>query len=131
MAITSKTFVIESVPSAGKDWSVSLTSEDASGVETIKAAETGYTHYLTKLVIRTDAATDMEIGSGETTPGTIDTVHLGTIPLAAASGFYLWKPPVKGMGLKFTAGASISIKASAGTIHIEAHGRSCKLPQAS
>jgi hypothetical protein len=128
MAITAKTFNIESVPSAGKDWHVSLTSEDASGVETIKAAEVGYTHYMTKLMVRTDAATDMEIGSGETTPGTIDTVHLGTIPMNAACGIYPWKAP-SGMGLKFTAGASISIKASAGTIHIEAHGRSCKVVQ--
>ena len=130
MTIAAKTFTIESVPSAGKDWFVSLTSEDASAVETVKAAEAGYTHYLTKLMVRTDAATDMEIGSGETTPGTIDTVHLGTIPMNAACGIYPWKAP-NGMGLKFTAGASISIKASAGTIHIEAHGRSCKLLSAS
>lgn len=129
MAITANTFNLEYVPSAGKDWFVSLTSEDASGVEAVKAAEAGFTHYLTKLIVRTDSATDLLIGSGETTPGTIDTVHLGTIPMNAASGIYTWKAP-NGMGLKFTANLAIALQASAGTIHIEAHGRSCKVIQA-
>lgn len=128
-AFASNTWTLEHLPSAGKDWYQNGHNEDASGVEEFRAAESGYTHYVTRIVVRTDSATDLQIGSGETTPGTIDTVHIGTVPLAAACGIYQWKAPA-GMGLKFTAGANISVKVSAGTCHIEMWGRSCKVLQA-
>lgn len=125
MSITANTITVTSLPAEGNEWFVSLTSEDASGVEPVKALESGKIHYLTKLVVRTDSATDLSLGSGETTPGTIDTVHLGTIPLNAASGIYTWIAP-RGKGLKFTAELAIAIKASAGTIHVYAEGKTCR-----
>jgi hypothetical protein len=127
---TMNTWALECIPSAGKDWFINGSSENASAVEELKAAESGYTHYVTRIIIRTDSTTDLTIGSGETVGGTIDTVHIGTIPLAAGFGFYSWKAP-NGMGLKFTAGKSITIKASAGTCHVEMWGRSCKVVDAS
>jgi hypothetical protein len=125
-AFSSNSIVVEHIPSAGKDFFQNGSHEDASGVEEFKAAEAGFTHYVTKIVIRTDSASDLSIGSGETVGGTIDTVHLGIIPMNAASGIYTWKAP-NGMGLKFTVGKNISIKCSAGTCFVEMWGRSCKV----
>lgn len=122
MAITANTFNLQALPTAGKAWQVSLQSEDLSGCEAIKAAESGYTHYITSLHIRTDAAMDISIGSGGDGGTSVTTVHIGPVPVDAASGFYLWKSPEK-MGLKCTSGLSIAIDSSAsGTVWIEAHG---------
>jgi hypothetical protein len=133
MAFTVNAFVLEELPTAGKDWYKSLAIEDLSGAEDVAAAEAGFTHYLTRLTVRADAAMDITIGSGET-GGAVTTIHLGPVPLAAGFGFYQWTAP-KGKGLKFTAGAAIVADAAyasgTGTIFVEAHGRSCKLPQAS
>ena len=127
MAIVTNTYTIEALPTAGKVWYVSLASEDASGCEAIKAAESGYTHYITKLLIRTDAAMDISIGSGGDGGTAVTTVHIGPVPLDAASGIFVWKAPDR-MGLKCTEGLSIAIDSSAsGTIWIEAHGYSAKV----
>lgn len=126
MTITANTFVLQEMPSAGKAWHVSLQSADVSGAEIIKAAESGYTHYLTYLNIRTDAAMDISIGSGETTPGTIDTVHMGPIPVSAECGIFPWKAPVR-QGMKCTASAGLYVDSTAGgTMWIEAHGFTVK-----
>lgn len=123
MAITANTYEIVNLPHEGQEFFKSLTSEDASGTEEILAAVANKTHYLTELHIRGDAAMDINVGSGETT-GAVTTVHLGVIALAASSGFFKWKAP-PGKGLKCTSGTSIAISASAGTIWIEARGKTC------
>lgn len=127
MAITENAFNIEELPAAGKVWRVSLQSADVSGCEAIKAAESGYTHYITKLLIRTDAAMDLSIGSGGDGGTAVTTVHIGPVPLDAASGIFVWRAPEK-MGLRCTESLSIAVDASAsGTIWIEAHGFTAKV----
>lgn len=122
MAITSNTFNIVMLPREGNDWYVSLASEDLSGCEAIKAAESTKTHYITRLLIRADAAMDISIGSGGDGGTGVTTVHIGPVPLDAASGIFVWKAP-PGMALKCTAALSIAIDSSAGgTVWIEAWG---------
>ena len=117
---------MRTLPTAGRDFHLSLQSEDVSGAEAILAAATGYSHYITKLSIRTDAAMDVSVGSGGDGGTAVTTVHFGPIPLAAGSGFFEWNAP-QGMGVKCTADLSITIDTSGGgTIWIEAHGKSCQ-----
>jgi len=130
MTIEANTFDMRALPSAGKDWHESLQTEDARGSEAIKAAESGHSHYITKLKIRTDvlAVMDVSIGSGET-DGAVTTVHFGPIPLKRAlqqDKVFNWKAP-RGMGVKCTSGLSIAIDSTAeGTMWVEADGRTCK-----
>lgn len=124
MAITANTFTIESLPDEGSLFYKSLQSEDVSGAEEILAAVSGSTHYLTHLKIHADAAIDVSVGSGEDSNAVV-TVHFGPIPLAAANGDFVWDAP-PGKGLKCTLSAAIVIDAGAGTIWIEAHGKTCK-----
>ncbi len=126
MSIVANTYNMRTIPTAGKDFHLSLQSADVSGAEAILAAESGYSHYITKLIIRTDAAMDVSIGSGGDGGTEVTTVHFGPIPLAAGSGFFDWEAP-KLMGIKCTADLSITIDSTAsGTMWIEAHGKSCQ-----
>jgi hypothetical protein len=126
MAITPNTYNMRTLPSAGKDFFVSLQTEAASGCEAILAAASGYSHYITKLLIRADAAMDVSVGSGGDGGTAVTTVHFGPIPLAAAGGFFEWNAP-RGMGIKCTADLSIAIDSVGdGTMWIEAHGKSCQ-----
>jgi hypothetical protein len=126
MAIVANTYNMKTIPTAGKDFHLSLQSEDVSGAEAILAAESGFSHYITKLNIRADAAMDVSIGSGGDTGTGVTTVHFGPIPLDANTGYWSWKAP-RGMGIKCTANLSITIDSTAGgTIWIEAHGKSCQ-----
>lgn len=126
MTIDANTFNVQAIPSAGGDFYRSLQSENVSGCEALLAAADGYSHYITKLTIRADAAMDVEVGSGGDSGADVTTVHFGPIPLAAGSGFFEWEAP-RGMGVKCTVGLSITIDSTAsGTIWIEIHGRSCK-----
>ncbi len=132
MAIVANTFDMRTIPSAGKEWHESLQTEDARGAETIKAAESGFSHYITKLEIRLDVTMDVSVGSGETAEA-VTTVHFGPIPLkktGAPGGItappFIWKAP-RGKGIKCTSGLSITIDStSAGTLWIEADGKTCK-----
>lgn len=129
MGITANTFDMRTLPSAGKDWHESLQTEDARGCEEIKAAESGFSHYITKLTICADTNKDVAIGSGETADA-VTTVHFGPIPFKIAVGATIskfnWEAPPK-MGIKCTSGLSVTIDSSAlGTLSIEAHGKTCK-----
>ncbi len=125
MTITANTYNIAELPNEGLFFYRSLQSEDVSGAEELVAAVAGATHYITDLLIRTDAAMDVSIGSGETT-GSVTTVHIGPVPLDAASGIFIWKAP-PGFGLKCTASSAFDIDSSAaGTIWIEARGKTCR-----
>jgi hypothetical protein len=124
MTITANTYTMEELPTDGVLFYKSLATEDGTGAEEILAASSGHTHYLTKLQINADAAMDVSIGSGETTEA-ITTVHFGPIPLDATGGRFLWEAP-PGMGIKCTAATAIIVDATAaGTIWIEAHGKTC------
>lgn len=126
MSITANTYNMRTLPTAGRNFHLSLQTEDASGCEAILAAASGYSHYITKLKIRADAAMDVSIGSGGDAGAAVTTVHFGPIPLAAGSGFFEWNAP-SGMGIKCTADLSIAIDSTAGgTMWIEAHGKSCQ-----
>lgn len=125
-AFTTNTFNIVTLPTAAKEWNLSLYNADISGCEDILAAEAGYTHYLTYLKIRTATAMTVTIGSGEDTSA-VDTIHIGPIPFDAASGIEIFTTPHK-KGLQFTEGAAITADASsAGAIWIEARGFSAKV----
>jgi hypothetical protein len=124
MAITSNTFTLVALPADGVLFYKSLASEDVTGAEEIAAAASGRTHYLTKLQINADAAMDITIGSGETTDA-VTTTHFGPIPLDATGGRFLWEAP-PGMGVQCTAATAIVVDSTgAGTIWIEAHGKTC------
>jgi len=126
MSITANTFNMRTIPTAGRDFYLSLQTEAASGCEAILAAASGYSHYITKLKIRADAAMDVSIGSGGDGGTAVTTVHFGPIPLAAGSGFFNWSAP-RGMGIKCTANLSIAVDTVGdGTMWIEAHGKSCQ-----
>lgn len=125
MAITANTFTLVTLPTDGVLFYKSLQSADVTGCEELVAAVSNKTHYITQLLIRTDAAMDITIGSGETTSA-VTTTHWGPVPLDAASGIFLWKAP-PGMGLKCTAATSLTIDSTAsGTIWIEAYGKTCE-----
>ena len=126
MGIVANVYNMRTIPTAGREFHLSLQTGDARACEEILAAASGYSHYITKLVIRTDAAMDVSVGSGEDESDTIITVHFGPIPLAANSGFFEWQAP-RLMGIKCTADLSITIDSTAtGTMWIEAHGKSCQ-----
>ena len=124
MAITSNTFTLVALPADGVLFYKSLATEDATGAEEIAAAVSGRTHYLTKLQINADAAMDITIGSGETTSA-VTTTHFGPIPFDATGGRFLWQAP-PGMGVRCTAATAIVVDSTAaGTVWIEAHGKTC------
>jgi len=132
MTITANAYDMRTLPSAGKDWHVSLQTEDVRGCEAIKAAESGYSHYITKLTIFTDTvlAMDVSIGSGGDGGTAVTTVHFGPIPIKKLAGTqiepFTWNAP-RGMGIKCTSGLSIAIDGTAtGTVWVEADGRTCK-----
>jgi hypothetical protein len=124
MAITSNTINVVEIPTAGADWVISMSSEDISGGETLKAAVAGSSHYIKRLMVRADAAMDITIGSGEA-DGAVTTIHIGPVPLDAASGYF----PISfgNKGMKCTSGATLTIDSTAaGTVWIYAEGRTCK-----
>lgn len=124
MAITANTYSLVALPTDGVLFYKSLQSADVTGAEEITAASTGHTHYITKLLVHADAAMDISIGSGETT-GAVTTVHFGPVPLDATFGKFEWEAP-PGMGLQCTTATAIVVDSSgAGTIWIEAHGKTC------
>ncbi len=132
MAIVANTYDMRTIPSAGKDWHESLQTEDARGTEEIKAAESGFSHYITKIVIRLDRSMDVSIGSGGDGGTEVTTVHFGPIPLRTLltgnkdAVPFIWEAP-RGKGIKCTSGLSIAIDSSAfGTLWIEANGKTCK-----
>lgn len=135
MTITANTYDMRTLPSAGKDWHVSLQTEDARGCEAIKAAESGHSHYITKLIIRGDSGDiggmDISVGSGGDDGDAVTTVHFGPIPLrkvhaGTVAKIFNWKAP-RGMGIKCTSGLSVAIDNSViGTLWVEAYGRTCK-----
>jgi len=124
MAITTNTYNVVELPMQGSLFYLSLTSADLSGAEVALAAVAGKTHYITHINFRSDAAIDLEIGSGEDVAGTVTVVHIGTVPLDADSGFFEWNAPA-GKGLKCTSNKLIAIKASAGTAWVELRGKTC------
>lgn len=80
MSIEANVFDMRTIPSAGKNWYESLQTEDVTGAEEIKEAESGFSHYITKLKLRTDAPMDISIGSGQG-GGAVTTVHFGPVPI--------------------------------------------------
>ena len=112
MAITNNTFNVVNPPIEGNNWAVSVYSANASGGEDIKAAESGKSHYVRKLIIATQSVSDLtvDIGSGQDTG--ITTIHLGPIPMPDAGGSITIDFGDDKM-LKCTAGASLAVDTSA------------------
>lgn len=122
MAIVANTFNIQELPNEGSEFHVSLQSEGVNAGEILVAAVALKSHFLTDLTIRSDAAMDIVVGSGTTA----QTVHIGPVPVSPEAGIFGWKAP-RGKGLRFTSGLPIAINSTAaGTIWIEAHGKTCK-----
>ena len=122
MAITTNSFTIQSLPSAGKDFHLSMYSADASDEEVVVAAVSGSSHFLTKLMFRSATACTVSIGSGS--DGTMTTLHLGPIPLDAASGFF--SISFGGKGMRCDSGlALVLITSATAPIMIYAEGKTC------
>jgi hypothetical protein len=123
MAITSNTISVVQIPTNGNEWAVSLYSADFTGCEEIKAAETGMTHYIRRIMINTVTAMNITLGSGEST-GSVTTAHIGPVPVAA--GNFCYAIAFGGKGMKITPGASFTIDTdAAGAITIYAEGKTC------
>jgi hypothetical protein len=128
MAITNNSVVVETVPVQGNVWSISMQSADLSGCEELKAAETGKSHYITKIAINCISAINVSLGSGETVAGTMDTVALGPIAFTAAGPNYILSftdPAALALkGVKLPVGTSFVIDASGGgAVHVYAEGK--------
>lgn len=122
--MATNTINVREVPNEGNEWHASLYFADISGCEDIKAAEAGKSHYLQKLLIRTATKMTITIGSGETTSAPT-TIHLGPIPLDAASGIFSISFGKKGM--KVTDDLALTIDGSAaGDVMIYAEGKTCR-----
>ncbi len=123
--MAANTFNIVSLPLEGNEFFVSFPSEEITDGIDVVAAVAGKSHYITRIHIRTDAAMDINIGSGIATNAVV-TTHIGPVPLAAGFGFFCWKAP-EGKALKLTSGSSLGLDSTAdGTIWIEAWGKTCK-----
>ena len=121
------TYDMRTIPSAGKDFHVSLQTEAATRCMELLAAEAGHSHYITKLKIRADAAMDVSVGSGDAGKGFVEVIHFGPVSLAANNGKFDWNGP-RGMGVKCVSGLSLTMDTvdSGGSMWIEAHGKTCK-----
>jgi hypothetical protein len=123
--MAANTFDILALPSEGNDFYVSFPSEELTDAFEIIAGVAGKSHYITKIHVRTDAAMDINIGSGVATNAVV-TTHIGPIPLAAGFGFFSWRAP-EGKGMKLTESAALGIDSTAdGTLWIEVWGRTCR-----
>jgi len=122
MAITTNSFTVQSLPSGGGEFHKSMYSADASDEEVVVAAVAGSSIFLTKLMLRCATACTVSIGSGS--DGTMTTLHIGPIPLDAASGFV----PLSfgGKGMRCDSGlALVLITSVAAPIWIYAEGKIC------
>lgn len=125
MAITDNTFNIVELPSHGSLFYKSLQSTDVTGGENLIAGVAAKTHFITYILLRTATGMSVDIGSGETT-GAVTTIHIGSVPMDATSGIFLWKAP-PGKGLKLTSGLAAVIDSdTAGAVWIEVWGKTCK-----
>jgi len=74
-------------PLSCKTQYVSYSSTDVSGCEELLAAESGKTHYLTKIKVFCASAITVSIGGGETTSA-LTATFIGPLPFAATSSQY-------------------------------------------
>ena len=84
-------------------------SADLSGCETLKAAVTGKSIHLERLVINSAAAINITIGAGETT-GAVTTILVGPIYFAANTNITI----VFTRPLKLAAATALTVDASGG-----------------
>jgi len=89
MAITTNAIILQRPPSDSSEFSLSMYSADLSDAESLLAAKTGSCHFVQKITIFCASAITISIGSGETTPGTIDAIYLGPLPFTATSSQYV------------------------------------------
>ena len=122
MAITDNSIVVEKLPLNGNVWAISAYSADLSGTESLKAAVTNKSHYITKIVINCSSAITVSIGGGETT-GALTATYLGPIIFSAfASTFTFDFGDDKGM--KLLPSTALTIDASgAGAVSIYIEGK--------
>jgi hypothetical protein len=120
--MAANTFNVVKLPLGGAEFYVSYPAEELTDAFEIIAGVTGKSHYITKIHVRTDAAMDINIGSG-VVANAITTTHIGPIPLAAGFGFFSWNAP-EDKGMKLTAGSALGIDSTAdGTLWIEVWGK--------
>jgi hypothetical protein len=122
--VTLNTINIQQIPTDGKDFVASAYSANWSTVGEIVAAVTGYSHYVTKIMVRLATATSITIGSG-TGSDAVTTIHMGPIPVNAASGFFAWKAS-DGTGMKLTLSTELALEtADAAPLWIYVEGKTC------
>jgi hypothetical protein len=124
MAITDNTINVLPIPHEGNEWAVSLYTADASGCEAIKAAETGKSHYIKKIMIYTASTITIDLGSGGDGGTAVTTPHFLTVPISATTPFIV---SFGEKGMKLTSGLSFAIDASgAGAMAIYVEGKTCR-----
>ena len=91
MAITANAIEVVNDPVGGASWAVSAYSADVTGGEVLKAAEVGYSHYISKILVHAQSVTDITvtIGGGPVASSTVTTIYLGPIPLSDTGGIFL------------------------------------------
>jgi len=100
-------------------WIVNGYSADASGCETLLAAESGKRHVIELLTIVSGSAIDVTIGDGESSSA-VETVRIGPLDMAAGSSVSI---PFPG-GLYCTSAKAITVDAEgAGKLCIVVQGR--------
>lgn len=120
-ANTANPIEVAIIPITGKTFHLSHYNTNLTGCENLVAGVANTTHYLKKIMIRTATAMTITIGSGEEPAGSVETIHIGPVPLDAASGFFAISFGEK--GIKCVKGKAITIDASAaGAVWIYAEG---------
>ena len=123
--MAANTFNVVELPNEGNEFYISFPAEELTDAFEIIAGVAGKSHYITRIQARTDAAMDINIGSG-VAANAVTTTHIGPVPLAAGFGFFGWKAPT-GKGMKLTSGLALGIDSTAdGTLWIEVWGKTCR-----
>jgi hypothetical protein len=121
--VTQNTYNVVAIPTEGKEWAASAYSADWQDCGVIKAAESGYSHYIKKLMVRGATTCFISIGSGATT-NAVTTIHIGPIDLNAAGGAFAIS--FGELGLKCTSGLAIYMDSSAsGKLWVHCEGKTC------
>jgi len=130
MAITLNPIVVTTIPDDGETWAMSMNSADVSGVEVIKAAVPGHSHYIMKISLHSSAAMTATIGAGEAVAGTMDNAYFGPVNFTAAGPVCdINFTTVAGLplkGIKCGLGLPLCIDGTAGAIAIYIEGKTCK-----
>ena len=124
--VTQNTINIVKLPLDGNPIFRSAYSANWSTVGEVVAAVAGACHYITKIEVRLATATTVSIGTGTGTDA-VTTLHMGPIPVDAASGIFVWTAP-DGYGMKLTDATEMALETGGeAPLWIYVEGKTCKI----